>query len=427
MRIDTPSMLTPALNSTAKKGSLLSLPDEDFADAWRQLTDTARMQLAPTERQACIERFRRLTSYISRTIANLSEKASHKPATPPQRFAILSASEVLNASPLQWIVRGVLPSEGLACIFGASGTGKSFLALDLCAAIACGERWFGHKVRAAPVVYAALEGEAGFSQRIKAWQIHHGRPLPAGLRFVMQSFELRLAVDVQGLADAVKAAGGTGGVLVIDTLNRAASGADENASRDMGELIDAAKALQGHFGGLVLLVHHSGKDQSRGLRGHSSLNAALDASIEVVRLDGRREWRIDKAKDGSDEAGESFRLEVVEIGQHEDGDPISSCVVVPDDATEQIRRAIPPKSGNQAVAWNVLVERLQHGNITRPPDAPDTLPPGRPALPLDRAIEATRERLVCEPKRKTERAQQALNGLQARGLIRVDRGHVWIA
>jgi hypothetical protein len=320
----------------------------------------------------------------------------------------------------------VLPSEGLACIFGASGTGKSFLALDLCAAIASGERWFSHKVSVAPVVYAALEGEAGFSQRVKAWQVHHGRPMPAGLQFIMQAFELRSANDVQGLADAIKAAGGTGGVLVIDTLNRAASGADENTSRDMGELIDAAKALQGEFGGLVLLVHHSGKDQSRGLRGHSSLNAALDASIEVVKLDGRREWRIDKAKDGSDEAGESFRLEVVAIGQHEDGDPITSCVVVPDDATKQIRRAIPPKSGNQGVAWNVLVEKLKQVSLTRPPDAPSTLPQGCAALPLTFAIEAIRERLACDPKRKTERAQQALNGLQARGLIRVDRGYVWI-
>jgi hypothetical protein len=346
--------------------------------------------------------------------------------SPVSRYCVKSASDVLNAPPLRWMVRGVLPAEGLACIFGASGSGKSFLALDLCAAIASGDSWFSHKVKAAPVVYVALEGEAGFSQRIKAWQNHHGRPMPSDLRFIMQSFDLRSADDLQAMADAVLASGGAGGLLVIDTLNRAASGADENTSRDMGEVIDAAKVLQAQFGGLVLLVHHSGKDQSRGLRGHSSLNAALDASIEVVKLDNRREWRIDKAKDGSDDAGESFRLQVVEIGRHDDDEPITSCVVVPDDDAKQVRRAIPPKGGNQGVAWSVLVEKLRQVSTTRPPEAPSTLPQGCAALPLDFAIEAIRERLACDPKRKTERAQQALNGLQARGLIRVDRGYVWI-
>ena len=346
--------------------------------------------------------------------------------SPASRYRVKTAADVVSAPSLQWLVRGVLPAEGLAAIFGASGSGKSFLALDLCCSIAAGQVWFSHKVKAAPVVYLALEGEAGFSQRIQAWQNHHGTTMPADLRFIMQSFDLRSNEDLQAMADAVIASGGAGGLLLIDTLNAAARGSDENVSRDMGEVINAAKALQAQFGGLVLMVHHSGKDQSRGLRGHSSLNAALDASIEVVKLDGRREWRISKSKDGSDEAGEFFRLEVVEIGRHEDNVAISSCVVVPDDGARQVRRAIPPKSGNQGLAWAVLVEKLRQVSVTRPPDAPSTLPQGCAALPLTFAIEAIRERLACDPKRKTERAQQALNGLQARGLIRVDRDYVWI-
>jgi putative DNA primase/helicase len=135
---------------------------------------------------------------------------------------------------------------------------------------------------------------------------------------------------------------------------------------------------------------------------------------------------IDKAKDGSDEAGESFCLQVVEIRRHDDGEPVTSCVVVPDDAPKQIRRAIPPKSGNQGVAWNMLVEKLRQASTIRPPGAPPTLPEGCAALPLDFAIGAIRERLTCDPKRKTERTQQALTGLQARGLIRIESGYVWI-
>ena len=67
-------------------------------------------------------------------------------------YRVLTAVDVMNAPPLQWLVRGVLPAQGLACIFGASGSGKSFLALDLCAAIAAGVDWFGFRVTAAPVI-----------------------------------------------------------------------------------------------------------------------------------------------------------------------------------------------------------------------------------------------------------------------------------
>jgi hypothetical protein len=162
------------------------------------------------------------------------------------------------------------------------------------------------------------------------------------------------------LADAVTASGGAGGLLVIDTLNRASGGADENSSKDMGEIIDAAKGLQAQLGGTVLLIHHSGKDATKGLRGHSSLHAALDAAVEVRREGDRREWVIAKSKDDGDSAAYPFRLEVVEIGTDEHGDPLTSCAVVPDDRKTEFRRVLPPKSGNQRVIWNALGEVLRH-------------------------------------------------------------------
>lgn len=347
--------------------------------------------------------------------------------TPPMRYRLLAASDLMNLPPLRWLVRGVLPAQGLAALYGASGSGKSFLALDLCAAVAAGNEWFDCRVNRAPVAYVALEGEAGFAQRVQAWQLHQGHDLPAGLRFIMQPFDLRNLDDLGELGEAVTASGGAGGLLVIDTLNRAAPGMDENSSQDMGLLIDAAKVLQAKLGGLVLLVHHTGKDQSKGLRGHSSLHAALDAAIEVTRIDDRRDWRIAKAKDGNDGEAHHFKLVVVEIGQDDDGEPVTSCVVEPDSSPADFRRVLPPKSGNQRIAWDALGEMLRQAGDLRPKDAPDTLPLNRPAVTLDAAIDRIREQLVeVESKRKTERAKDALTGLQAKGLIAVDRGFVWV-
>lgn len=355
----------------------------------------------------------------------LSDLLDHA-KTPAMRYRLLTADAVAKAPPLEWLVRGVLPATGLACIFGASGSGKSFLALDLCAAVADGARWFDCRVMAAPVVYCALEGEAGFAQRVRAWKLNRDRAMPDKLQFVLQPFGLLTGDDVTALADAVQASGCAGGLLVVDTLNRAASGADENSSSDMGHIIDAAKALQTRCGGLVLLVHHSGKDASRGLRGHSSLIAALDASIEVVRTDTAQAWRLDKSKDGRDGITHPFTLWPVEIGKHLDGEPITSCVVARDDGPREVKRALPPKSGNQRIAWDATSELLKSAPKERPTGAPDTLPQGKPAVPLEAALDAIRRRLTCDPKRRTERATQALTGLQARRLVMVDSEFVWI-
>jgi putative DNA primase/helicase len=331
----------------------------------------------------------------------------------------------MNAPPLPWRVRGVLPATGLACIYGASGSGKSFLALDLCAAIAAGTKWFDCRVNAAPVVYVALEGEAGFSQRLKAWHLHQRQNVGEGLRFILQGFDLRKSGDVAEIAAEVTESACAAGVLVIDTLNRAASGADENSSRDMGELIDASKRLQAELGGLVLLVHHSGKDPTKGLRGHSSLHAALDAAIEVTRNGDRREWAIAKSKDGSDGETRGFALKLVTVGADEDGEPVTSCVVVPDNLPQAARRPQPPKGGNQRIVWDALGELLRKAGDARPEGAPESLPKARPALATDAAIASVSERLACDPKRKRERAEKALEGLHAKGLIRIEAGFVW--
>jgi hypothetical protein len=272
-----------------------------------------------------------------------------------------------------------------------------------------------------------LEGEAGISQRIQAHQDKHG-PLAAGFRFLLQALDIRKPADRADLVAAARAAGCVGGVMAIDTLNRAAPGADENDSAAMGEIIAATKALQAELGGLVLLVHHTGKDASKGLRGHSSLHAALDAAVEVSRSDDRREWTTAKSKDGSDDQGNPFRLEVVEIGTDEDGEEITSCYVVPEEnAADAVRRALPPKSGNQRTILDALRVLLKANGERRPDGVPAQLPMGRPVMRLEDAIEQTRTRLVCEPKRQTERAQAAIRGLAERGILVHVEGWLWLA
>jgi len=72
----------------------------------------------------------------------------------------------LVSSPPEWIIKDILPTESLSVLFGESGTGKSFLALDLCLSIARGSEWHGHHVdRAGAVIYICGEGASGVKRR----------------------------------------------------------------------------------------------------------------------------------------------------------------------------------------------------------------------------------------------------------------------
>lgn len=81
-------------------------------------------------------------------------------------------------------------------------------------------------------------------------------------------------------------------------------------------------------GGLVTLVHHTGKDASKGMRGHSALHAAMGAVLEVTRdASGTRQWTLAKSKDGEGGITKGFIQQIVHFGTDTDGDSVTSCAI----------------------------------------------------------------------------------------------------
>ena len=118
-----------------------------------------------------------------------------------------------------------------------------------------------------------------------------------------------------------------------------------------------------------------------------------------------------------------LNLQVVELGIDEDNEPITSCVIHPlEEIADSIKKVMPPKSGNQRAVWDALGEIFRKAGAARPEGAPDTLPQGRPCITLEAAIDKTRTKLVCDPKRQTERAQAAIRGLIDRDLLCHEEG-----
>lgn len=272
----------------------------------------------------------------------------HRPRPDNSRFKLLDRAAIMAQPPIRWRVKGLLATTGIAAIYGPSGSAKSFLAKDLGASIALGQDWFGHRTTQCDVTYVILEGEGGLSNRVAAWEAHNGKTLPSGFCALAQPFRLADAQDVEDLAAVLP----KGGVVIIDTLNRAAPGMDENSSQDMGHILAGMKRLQESTGGLVIVVHHTGKDASKGLRGHSSLPAALDGAIEVERSATSRCWSAAKVKDGEDGKAVAFQLHRIVLGTDADGDEITSCAVGPD--TGAIFRKPEPSGKSQKSALSAI-------------------------------------------------------------------------
>lgn len=266
-------------------------------------------------------------------------------------YTLRKASALFGDPDPEWLIDELFPARGLAIVYGEPSAGKSFLALDIAAAIARGVSWADRAVRqSGSVVYASLEGRQKL--RVEAYIQHHNldRQDLDRVYFIEQQPLNLLDKDnkpVLALRAAIESSvEGPIRAIVIDTLARALPGGNENDSAVMSFAIDAATALGHKFKCLTVLVHHSGKNAAQGARGHSSLHGAADAELHVTydRENDIRRVRIAKLKDGDDQAAWKFRLQKVALGEGPHGERHSSVVTGLERAATRIEKLTPTQS-----------------------------------------------------------------------------------
>lgn len=254
---------------------------------------------------------------------------AHTPASYTGKFPVFSAGELTRRAPTDWLIKGVIPKADLVVMYGASGSGKTFVGLDMMAAIARGVAWRGMRVRKCRVMVIAAEGSGNVGKRIEAYCRQHeinADDLDIGVMTAAPNFLLK--PDISEVVASITAAGGFD-VVLVDTFAQVTPGANENAGEHMGLALAHARAICEATGATVVLVHHAGKDASKGARGWSGIRAAADAELEIVRHEnGQREIRVTKMKDGQDDLSWGFTLASVVVGIDGDGDEITSCVVM---------------------------------------------------------------------------------------------------
>jgi hypothetical protein len=271
-----------------------------------------------------------------------------------KRDAASAAAQSRAKSELEWfddikpviqspyIVKGLLDAGAMSVVYGASNSGKTFFALDLAFHIATMETWRERRVAPGAILYLAAEGGNGIANRIAALKQTTGvLDVPfalrrAGLDLLNPKADtarvIRLAEEVNRVRPLA--------LIVIDTLSRAIAGGDENASTDMTAFIKNVDAIRLATRAHVMIIHHTGKDAAKGARGHSSLRAATDTEIEIATDEaGGRKALVTKQRDYETGTEFPFALKSVWLGQDQDGDDVTSCVV------EEIRQEKPLEDG----------------------------------------------------------------------------------
>lgn len=279
---------------------------------------------------------------------------------PVNRFRFVSTAEMLAApAPAKWLICELLTLDSLAVLFGESGGGKSFVALDMAACAAAGIAWQGHKVPGAgPVFYVAGEGFRGLSARLQVLVNHYAldpTKLPlffasAAVQFLDRAEADAVTAEVHALAEVH----GLPRLVVVDTLARNYGG-DENDTKQMSAFVAAMDRIKSRFGCAVLVVHHTGLGDKSRSRGNGSLRAGLDWEYRLESQGEAMALSCTKVKDFEPAPSMAFARDVVNTGwtDADTGRQITSCVLRQVDRVPGKGKALPTK---QRIAFDTLLD-----------------------------------------------------------------------
>ena len=197
--------------------------------------------------------------------------------------------DLRNQPPLEPLIEGLLVEKTLSSIYGPSGFGKSFVALDWAMGVATGNNVWERETLPGLVLYVVAEGERGFPLRTEAWARENGMSEPdAAIVFQYIPLDLSNEMEVESFINATRTFAGEVDVplrlIVLDTLARCMSG-NESSTDDMKLAVNGADTIRRELDTSVLLVHHSRKDDGEVMRGSGALWASLQSVIKKKRSD----------------------------------------------------------------------------------------------------------------------------------------------
>lgn len=234
----------------------------------------------------------------------------------PTDLAAMLVSRMLTPAQLRdrpapaWLIEGLLTLNSASWLIAASGSYKSFIALDWAGHVGAGREWMGRAVAGGRVVYVVAENIDGTGPRIRAWEQRNG-PMPPEVLFLPMPVQIGREDHWAALVEACRRLGPV--LIIIDTQARVSVGIDENDNTAMGEVVEAIERLRRATGACVLVVHHTGRSGTHA-RGASAIDGAQDMELRLTRTaDFRVTLRIDKSRNSPDDVSVALELFVTEL------------------------------------------------------------------------------------------------------------------
>ena len=289
-----------------------------------------------------------------------------------------------------WLAQNLLPETGKGLVSGQWGVYKTFVVLDLAAAVIAGASFIDFKIlRRGGVLFIAAEGGSEISVRLQAvlenkypqierapfaWTITCPKLLGRKAVSELVAWANEAAAHMQqefGLPLAL---------IVIDTVVAAAgySKVGEESDASVGQAImNVLEELARRTGALVLGVDHFGKSAETGTRGTSAKEGSADVVLALLgakSISGEvTDTRLATRKRRSGASGEEFPFTVqsVDLGVDSYGGQITSLVIhwgAKNSEPEKRERWSKSLRLLRQALMNVLVD---HGREQRPfPDGP---------------------------------------------------------
>lgn len=210
--------------------------------------------------------------------------------------------------PRKYILEGLLPCPSLSIVFGGPGSLKSMLLADMCMCVALGKNWLEPlpgdtkkgitlPTNAAPFLWIDFDnGKERSHERFEAVGKAHDIPAShSNARYVSMPrpwLDASKSDLIQQLAELIHHLGSK--LVVIDNLGLITGDTEEN-SGEMAQVMGNLRWLCEETESAVIVVHHQRKGggandkgvrKGETLRGHSSIEAALDLALCIERKEG---------------------------------------------------------------------------------------------------------------------------------------------
>lgn len=271
------------------------------------------------------------------------------------RFIPLDA---VLSKPLEvnWLIEDYLPLDSIGMLFGASGSGKSHIALSMAISVANGSDWFEHKVKQGNVLVLAGEGNNGLNRRLQAIQKQYDIEINSeNIHFSERPIGIDTDAGFNDVKTAIDLLGTEPSLIIIDTLSRHLMQSQENSNDDMAQFINRLEQIRHQYKCTIMLVHHTGKSNQQGARGASALKANIDFNFEVQRGEGRFCClTCDKQKDADDDLKpKNFKIEPVDLDQVDsNGKMITGACIVP--TSEAVQIAMPSSNNYEQISLDTF-------------------------------------------------------------------------